>query len=104
MILTEKQQKYQHYHQVKLINMILAGEEIISPNQRQIIEHTKFTCSILGKALEKKKKTIKDQGRKQIDAITNQNKTLAALSNKDDHDHKDIYKEIYNDKETLLFP
>ena len=56
------------------------------------------------KSFRKKKKTIKDQGRKQIDAITNQNKTLAPLSNKDDHDHKDIYKEIYNDKETLLFP
>ena len=56
------------------------------------------------KSFRKKKKTIKDQGRKQIDAITNQNKTLAALSNKDDYDHKDIYKEIYNDKETLLFP
>ena len=56
------------------------------------------------KSFRKKTKTIEDQGRKQIDAITNQNKTLAALKNKDDHDHKDIYKEIYNDKETLLFP
>ena len=55
------------------------------------------------KSFRKKTKTIEDQGRKQIDAITNQNKTLAALNNKDDHDHEDIYKEIHNDKETLFF-
>ena len=55
------------------------------------------------KSFRKKIKTIENQGRKQTDAIINQNKTLAALNNKDDHDHKDIYKEIYNDKETLFF-
>ena len=32
---------------------------------------------------------------KQTDAITNQNKKLEALTNKDNN-HEDIYKEIYN--------
>ena len=38
-ILTEKQQKFQDYHQVKFI------EEILPSNQCQIIEQTKFTYS-----------------------------------------------------------
>ena len=54
-------------------------------NQIQIIEPAKYTYSPLGKAFEKRTKTIEEQGRKQIDAITNQNKRLAALTNKDDH-------------------
>ena len=39
---------------------------------------------------------IEEQGKKQIDAITNQSKKLAALTNKD-HDHKDNYKEIFEE-------
>ena len=58
-----------------------------------MIEQAKFTYSLLGKALEKQRKTIHDQERKQIDAITIQNERLAALTNKDDH--KDNYKEIF---------
>ena len=42
-----------------------------------IIEQAKFTCSSLGKAFEKQRKRIKEQGRKQIDAIMDQNKILA---------------------------
>ena len=52
-------------------------------NQRQIIEQTKFTYSPLRKSLEKQRKTIKDQGRKKIDAIANWKERLAALTNKD---------------------
>ena len=37
---------------------------------------------------------MEDQGKKQIDAITNQNKRLEALSNK--YDHKSIFKEIFD--------
>ena len=73
----------------------LTGEEILLSDQRWVIEQAKFTYSPLDKAFEKQIKTIKDQGRKQIDAITNQNKRLAALTNKDDH--KDNYKEIFED-------
>ena len=56
-------------------------------------EQAKFTCFSLGEALEKQRKTIENQGRKQIDTVTNQNERLAALTNKDDH--KDNYKEIF---------
>ena len=53
-----------------------------------MVEQAKFTYSPLSKAFEKQTKTIEDQGKKQIDAITNQNKRLEALTKKDD-DHKD---------------
>ena len=46
----------------------LTGEEILSSNQQQMIEQAKFTYSPLGKALEKLRETIKDQGEKQADA------------------------------------
>ena len=41
MILTEKEQKYRHYHLEKLINiniLQLTGEEIVLSNSRQITE------------------------------------------------------------------
>ena len=44
----------------------LTGEEISPYNQKQIIEQAKFTYSPLGKILKKKKKTIEDQGKKQM--------------------------------------
>ena len=46
-------------------------------DQRQIIEQayifTKFTYPPLGKAFEKQIKAIEDQGKKQAEAIMNQN-------------------------------
>ena len=70
MILTEKQQKYQFYCQVKLINLnILQLQESLPPDQNRIIEQTKFTYSPLSKAFEKQIKMIKEQGEKQIKAI-----------------------------------
>ena len=50
----------------------LTGEEILPSNQQQIIEEAKFTCSPLGKAVEKQIKTTEDQAEKQIKAIQNQ--------------------------------
>ena len=47
----------------------LTGEQILPSNQQQIIEQAKFTYSPLRKAFEKQTKTIKDQGKKQIDAL-----------------------------------
>ena len=47
----------------------LTSEEILSFNQRQIIEQAKFAYSPLGKAFKKQAKTIEDQGEKQIKAI-----------------------------------
>ena len=58
-----------------------------------MIEQAKFTYFPFGKALEKQRKTIEDQGRKQIDTITNQKARLPALTHKDDH--KGNYKEIF---------
>ena len=48
----------------------LTGEEILPSNQQQIIGQAKFTYSPLGKAFEKQTKTIEDQGKKQVDALT----------------------------------
>ena len=78
-ILTEKQQKYQHYHQVKLINMIYSwrSEEILPSNQSRIIKQAKFKYSPLCKAFEKQTKTIEDQGIKQVEAV----KTLKSEEN-----------------------
>ena len=50
----------------------LTGKEILPTNQKQIIEQARFTYSPLGKAFEKKIKTIEDQREKQIKAIQNQ--------------------------------
>ena len=77
----------------------LTGEEILPPNQQQIIQQAKFAYSPLGKALEKQIKTIEDQGKKQVKAIQD-NKQLV---NKDDYKDKlllskerEIFKDIYN--------
>ena len=65
-ILTEKQQKHQHYHQVKLINMNILQ---VKKYYCRIIEQAKFTYSPLGKAFQKQIKTIKEQGTKQVEAL-----------------------------------
>ena len=62
--------------------------------QSRIIEQAKFTYYPLGKVFEKQTNTIEKQRKKQMDAITNQNKRLEALTNKDS-DHKD--KQIFNE-------
>ena len=51
-ILIEKQQEYQHYHQVKKAE----GKEILPSDQSRMIERAKFTYSPLGKAFENKQK------------------------------------------------
>ena len=62
-------------------------------DQSRIKEQGTLTYSSLQKAFEKQTKTIEEQGRKQIDAITNKNERLPALTIKDNH--KDNYKEIF---------
>ena len=81
----------------------LTGEEILPSNQQQIIEQAKFTYSPLGKAIEKRRKSIKDQGKKQVKAIQD-NKRLVNI-NKDDYKNKlllskerEIFKDISNKK------
>ena len=46
----------------------LTGEEILTSNQRQIVEQTKIAYSRLGKGFEKEK-TIGYQGIKQVQAL-----------------------------------
>ena len=47
----------------------LTGEEILPSNEQQIIQQAKFNYSFLGKAIEKQRKTIEDQGEKQVVAL-----------------------------------
>ena len=47
----------------------LTGEETLPSNQQQIIQQAKFIYSPLGKALEKQRKAIEDQGEKQVVAL-----------------------------------
>ena len=53
------------------------GEEILPFNQKHIVEQVKFTYSSLGKAFEKQRKTIEDQGEKQIKSIENNEETTS---------------------------
>ena len=48
----------------------LTGEDILPSNQQQIIEQARFNFSPLKKAFEKQIKTIEDQGKKQVEALS----------------------------------
>ena len=64
---TEKQAKYQHYRQVKVINMNISQVKKCFPlikvqfKYKLTIEQVNFEYSSLGKAFEKQIKTIKEQ-------------------------------------------
>ena len=81
----------------------LTGEEILPPNQQQIIEQAKFTYSPLVKALEKQTETIKDQGEKQIEASRDNKKQVVNING--DYKNKlllskerEIFKNIYDER------
>ena len=38
-------------------------------DQKRVIEQAKFADSLLGKTLEKQRKTIEEQGKKQVEAL-----------------------------------
>ena len=57
----------------------LTGEGMLPSNQQQIIQQAKFNYSPLGKALEKQRKTIEDQGEKQVDALKTSYKNLSSI-------------------------
>ena len=65
MILIERLQKYQLYHQGKLISM----NTLLVKRYYHLILQAKFTYFPLGKAFEKQIKIIEDQGKKQIDPL-----------------------------------
>ena len=81
MILIKRLQKYELYHQAKLVSMntLLVKKYYLLTNQQKIIEQAKFTYSPLGKLLKNKKKTIGDQGKKQVNAL----KSLESLKPKE---------------------
>ena len=82
------------------------GAEILSFNQKQIIEQAKFTYYPLGKAFKRQVKTIKDQGENQINAL----KDLKDNKEKQIHNayvyenklliskETEIFKNIYNER------
>ena len=70
MIVTEKQQIYQHY---------LTVVEILQSDQRRVIVQAMFTYLPLGKTVKKQMKKIKNQGEKQINALKSMGKNLLNL-------------------------
>ena len=79
MILIERLRKYKPYQQVKLINTNTLLVKKLPSNQQQIIQQAKFNYSPLGKTLEKQRKTIEDQGEKQVDALKASYKKLPSI-------------------------
>ena len=60
----------------------LTGEEIMPSEQIRVMEQAKFKYYLLEKALEKERKTIKDQAEKQIKTIEGQReKQIKVLKN-----------------------
>ena len=61
MILTEKQQKYQHY------NLCISNRwRNTTSDWRRVIKQAKFTYSSLENALEKQRQTIEDQEKNKL--------------------------------------
>ena len=68
MILTEKLQKYEHYHLVKLIkNELLTCKEV--PPPVKVEQQNKLSLLSFRKNFRKGTKAIEDQGEKQVKAI-----------------------------------
>ena len=63
-MLTEKQQKYLQYHEVKWINIIsYRWWNTASGSKNRVIKHGKLTYSFFGKAFEKQIKTTQNEGK-----------------------------------------
>ena len=71
----------------------LIGEEILTFDQRRVVEKTKFTYSLSGKALENKQKQLKIKEKKQIKAIEEHGKQLVEsnTSVKNDYERENDY-------------
>ena len=77
----------------------LTGGDILPSNKQQIIEQAKFTYSHLKKAFGKQIKTIKDQGKKQVDALENLKlKAIESRSNNMSITTKEIYAKILEER------
>ena len=74
---------------------------MLPSNQKQIIEQAKFTYSPLGKVFEKQTKTIKNQGKMQVDALN----TLKSIKDNKSESllkYKKIAKELCNKRMTEI--
>ena len=83
----------------------LTGEDILPSNQEQIIEQTKFTYSPLGNAFDKQIKTIKDQGKKQVDALEKlKTKEIKPIDDKPNNQLKaaTIFNELISKRKELM--
>ena len=80
----------------------LTGEDIVPSNQQQIIEHAKFTYSLLGKAFEKQIKTIEGQGKKQVDALENLKLKPIEDKSNDQSIATTIFNELINKRKELM--
>ena len=81
----------------------LTVEDILPSNQQQIIEQTKFTYSPLGKAFEKQTKTIKDHGKKQVEALENlkpieQSKAITYDDDESLEQKQETYNKLFDEK------
>ena len=78
----------------------------IRSNQQQIIEQAKFTYSPLGKAFEKQRKTIEDQGKKQVDTLENlkPKEETKPIEDKSNNQSKAaiIFNELFNKRKDLM--
>ena len=86
MILKKKQQKHEHNHQVKLINMnILQVKKhylVIRIELQNKLSIFVLLCSSSGKAFEKQTKTIENQGEKETKAFEELGKKLVKSKDK----------------------
>ena len=84
----------------------LTGEDILPSNQQQIIKQTQFTYFPLGKAFDKQIKTIKNQDKKQVDALEKlkPKEETKPIENKSNNQSKaaTIFNELINKRKELM--
>ena len=101
--LTEKLEKYLALSSSKIDkHECLTVEAILPSNQSRIIEQGKFTYSPLGKDLEKQIKTIKDQGRKQVEAISFKTNWIEKIRIKDSIPEDQLNEKAKNEIEKIF--
>ena len=94
MVLKEKLQKYEPYHQAEIDKYEYHPGEVLQVKKcclvikKIILEQAKFTYSPLGKVFEEERKTIKDQREKVTEENKKQSVDFNALIKKYDYDTK----------------
>ena len=94
MVLKEKLQKYEPYHQAEIDKYEYRTGEVLQVKKyclvikKILIEQAKFTYSPLGKVFEEERKTIKDQREKVTEENEKQSVNFDALIKKYDYDTK----------------